>query len=91
MDILGCVYLLHGFRNLMTPFLTVIWIAICALQSNIQIRWHGCLLETFGKGFGIVNLDLLHYYSRDYLMVGSFNSLSYLILHAWDSVPDGSS
>ena len=68
-----------------------IWIAICALQSNIQNSGHGWLLETSGKGFGIANFDFPHYYSWDYLKMDSFNSLSYLILHAWDSVPDGSS
>ena len=69
----------------------LIWIFAWALQSNIQNSGHGWLLETSGKGFGIANFDFPHYYSWDYLKMDSFNSLSYLILHAWDSVPDGSS
>ena len=79
--------ILYDCRILMVISYLVIWIAICALQSNIQNSWHGCLLETSGKGFEIANFDLPHYYSKDYFTVDSFNSLSYLILHAWDQFP----
>ena len=39
---------------------------------------YGWLMETSGQGFGIANFVMPHSYSRDYFMVDSFNSLSFL-------------
>ena len=81
-DIVAIYFSIHCF----------IWNSVWALQSN----QHSELRAWMTLGYlwsGLRNCELRYtslLYSRDYFMVDSLHSLSYLILHAWDSVLDGS-
>ena len=66
-------------------------IFVWALQSNIQLHEHGWLLETSCKGFGNMDVFILHCYSQDYLKEDYLELIFISVfLHARDSVSIGS-
>ena len=66
------------------------WIYDWILRSNIQ-NWAWLNFGNLWEGlYSILFSNFLHGYSDGYIFEDSFRSLFSLVLHEWDSVPDGS-
>ena len=59
LDFSCTVFAIWHLRGLFIDF--IIWIYVCAPQSNTPLRGHGPTLETSGKGFRITSLPTLFF------------------------------
>ena len=71
----------HGFRNLESPwFISLFGNSAQSIQNSGQES----SLETSGKGFGNMDILIIHWYSQDYYKEDYLYSLSWFVLHVRD-------